>query len=336
MERPADAVSTVIPTYNRAAMAARAVASALAQARPGDEVIVVDDGSTDGTEDRLREFSGRIVYKKVANGRVGRARNIGMDLASRPLLCFLDSDDEWLPGKQELQRRLLVARPEVVLCYGDMRGVYPDGSVRARLSRRYEGGEAADGFLGPKVPFSSIAELPAGASDFAVRIGDLYPEQLERERVQIGTMMARRETLVRGGVRFPEHLRFTEDAEFVARAARLGPAAFMDVEVELFHEHGEARMTDLDALVIAAERLGMLERVWGSDAAFRAAHDARYRRAVCAIRLLRTRILLSEGRRAEARAELALMDRPPLSYRALCRAPAPLLVLAARVKALLR
>jgi len=97
-------ISVIIPTYNRVAMIGRAVRSALKQIREGGEIIVVDDGSTDGTQRALAEFRDCITYVTVPNGGAGKARNKGLALACNPLVAFLDSDDEWQPHKLDLQR----------------------------------------------------------------------------------------------------------------------------------------------------------------------------------------------------------------------------------------
>ena len=112
-------VSIVIPTYNRAHLVSRAVNSALQQCAPGDEVIVVDDGSTDSTGIVLAEFGERIRYIRKENGGAGAARNRGIREARNPLVAFLDSDDEWMPGKIELQRQFMQARPDVLFCFSD-------------------------------------------------------------------------------------------------------------------------------------------------------------------------------------------------------------------------
>ncbi|MDD5305138.1 MAG: glycosyltransferase family 2 protein [Elusimicrobia bacterium] len=330
-----DAVSVVIPTYNRAALVLRALESVLPQCRAGDEVIVVDDGSTDDTEDRLRALGGRIVYVKIPNGGAGRARNAGIDRAGNPLLAFLDSDDEWLPGKLELQRRFLDARPDVLFCFTDMRAAYPDGRVRRRLTRLYAGRDFSGDFLSPKAPYSSSAALPEGVADFPVHVGDLYPEELRHGYVQIGTLMLRRSAVADGALRLPA-LSFTEDAEFIARLAKAGPAAYLDLELEIFHEHGGARLTDIDSHEFIEARMRFLARVWGADAPFLEKHGASYRAALDDLRLLRVRVLLSEGRSREAREELARAGRAPLAYRALCLLPGSLVAFAARLRAGLR
>jgi glycosyltransferase involved in cell wall biosynthesis len=112
-------VSVIIPTYNRRQLVQRAIDTVLTQTRPVQEILVIDDGSTDGTGDALaRAFGDRIRYIYRANGGVSAARNHGLGLARGRYLALLDSDDEWLPRKIELQVEWLEARPEfgMVLC----------------------------------------------------------------------------------------------------------------------------------------------------------------------------------------------------------------------------
>ena len=104
-------ISVVIPTYNRAHIVTRAVESALAQSRAPDEIIVVDDGSTDDTAGALRRFADRIRYITQRNAGVSEARNRGVREASCEWIAFLDSDDEWMPDKLATQVAGLVAHP---------------------------------------------------------------------------------------------------------------------------------------------------------------------------------------------------------------------------------
>jgi glycosyltransferase involved in cell wall biosynthesis len=100
-------VSVIIPTRNRAPLVRRAVQSALAAARRGDEIIVVDDGSTDETARSLDAYVDRIRYVRSAQVGPGAARNLGIREARSDLVAFLDSDDEWMPDKLALQRALM-------------------------------------------------------------------------------------------------------------------------------------------------------------------------------------------------------------------------------------
>src|SRR4051812_1832108 len=94
-------VSVVIPTYNSGPLVAEAVASVLAQTRPAFEIIVVNDGSTDDTSERLRNLP--IPRIQHPTGGVADARNRGIAAATGDLVAFLDADDVWHPHKLAVQ-----------------------------------------------------------------------------------------------------------------------------------------------------------------------------------------------------------------------------------------
>jgi glycosyltransferase involved in cell wall biosynthesis len=104
--------SVIIPVYNRAAVIARAVESVLAQSRPADEIIVVDDGSVDETASFLNQYLPQIKIIRQENGGVSAARNTGIRAATGEWIALLDSDDEWLPQKLELAMRYIQAHPD--------------------------------------------------------------------------------------------------------------------------------------------------------------------------------------------------------------------------------
>lgn len=113
--------SVVIPTYNRGAVIMDTLDSVFAQTRPVDEVIVVDDGSTDDTADRLAPVMDRITYLRQDNAGVSAARNTGIRAATGDWICFLDSDDVWLPDRMAvLVRDLAEAGPEVTVHMADV------------------------------------------------------------------------------------------------------------------------------------------------------------------------------------------------------------------------
>src|SRR4051812_30004149 len=96
-------ISAVIPTYNHAKYITFAIDSVLAQTKPVDEIIVVDDGSVDGTREVVEQYRGRVQYVRQENAGVGAARNNGARLATGNWVAFLDADDGWLPDKIALQ-----------------------------------------------------------------------------------------------------------------------------------------------------------------------------------------------------------------------------------------
>jgi len=96
-------VSVVIPAYNAAATVTAAIESVLAQTRPPDEIVVVDDGSKDDTSAVVERFGPAVRLVRQANAGCGQARNTGAREARGTWLAFLDADDLWLPTKLERQ-----------------------------------------------------------------------------------------------------------------------------------------------------------------------------------------------------------------------------------------
>lgn len=112
-------VSVVIPAYNSERYVAEAIRSALGQTQPPAEVIVIDDGSTDGTADVVRSISDpRVHYSYQENGGIGAARNNGIQQARSTYLSFLDSDDCWPADKLSVQLHEFASHPEVDMVFG--------------------------------------------------------------------------------------------------------------------------------------------------------------------------------------------------------------------------
>lgn len=110
-------VSVIIPTYNRASRVVRAVGSVLSQTYQDYEIIIVDDGSSDGTERAVRCLDKRISYvRHLRNRGVSAARNTGIRASCAPLIAFLDSDDHWSAQKLALQVAYFERLPHTKIC----------------------------------------------------------------------------------------------------------------------------------------------------------------------------------------------------------------------------
>jgi glycosyltransferase involved in cell wall biosynthesis len=154
--RPVTTVSTIIPVYNGEAYIARAVASALEQRHVDVEVVVIDDGSTDGTWEVLEGFGGRIRAIRQPNAGHVRSRNRGAGLATGDWLAFLDADDSWMPDK--LASQLALADDRFGLIYTDRLNMGDYTGHNERLSeniRLYEGDVFEELLLGNFVTVSS-------------------------------------------------------------------------------------------------------------------------------------------------------------------------------------
>ena len=122
-------VTVIIPTYNRAGTIAESVQSVLDQTYTNLEVLIIDDGSTDGTEAVINEFADeRIKYVRLdKNGGVADARNIGVNMAKTDWIAFQDSDDVWHKDKLEKQMAYAKEYPEYALIYSKYKLIYQNG-----------------------------------------------------------------------------------------------------------------------------------------------------------------------------------------------------------------
>lgn len=198
-------VSVIIPTYNRAGTIGRAVDSVLTQDYAPLELIVVDDGSDDQTALILRPLAdaGRIVLISQANRGVSAARNAGLRLAEGPLLAFLDSDDEWLPGKVRAQVDFFARHPEQVLVQTQERWVR--NGRRVNPGRRHQ----------------KLA-------------GDIFLESLELCLISPSAVMLRRSLLDEVGL-FDEDLPAAEDYDLWLRILARYPVGLIDREYLIRH-----------------------------------------------------------------------------------------------------
>ena len=142
-------ISIIIPTYNRADLLPETLDSALAQTRRPDEIIVVDDGSTDSTADVLAGYSAPVITLRQPNAGRSAARNAGMAHSTGDLLMLLDSDDLLLPESIERLAGFLEANADYDVAYSSAqvidgagamvgmfgKGRYPSGDVFAQIAQ---------------------------------------------------------------------------------------------------------------------------------------------------------------------------------------------------------
>ncbi len=151
-------ISVILPVRNRASSVARAIDSVLAQTYRPVELIVVDDGSTDGTRDVLARYGSEIEVLQQPHAGAYAARNLALRHARGELVAFIDSDDAWLPHR--LARQVpLFARAEVGLVFGDARVVTPEGPARRTqfgITAPHRGRVAAAFALGNFVPTITV------------------------------------------------------------------------------------------------------------------------------------------------------------------------------------
>lgn len=134
-------VSVIIPTFNRRELVQRALRSVFDQTLPPREIIVVDDGSTDDTEQAVRRRFPCTRLLKQEHWGVSRARNLGIEQAQGEWLAFLDSDDEWAPSKLERQCEELKASLRFHVCHTDEIWIRYDRRVNPMKKHAKRGGQ---------------------------------------------------------------------------------------------------------------------------------------------------------------------------------------------------
>ncbi len=216
-------VTVVIPVHDRAGLVAAAVASAAAQEPAPHEILVVDDGSTDGSGDAAAGAPGspRVIRLEGARGP-SAARNAGIRAATGDWLAFLDSDDLWLEGALDARLRAAERARDVVLVSGNAESWDGTRTLRRRM------------LLG-------IDHDPAD---------DPLARLLRGNFVLTSTVLARREAVLRAG-EFAEELRRCEDYDLWLRVAREGRFVFVDEVLARYRVDPGALSGDADRMLEA-------------------------------------------------------------------------------------
>jgi glycosyltransferase involved in cell wall biosynthesis len=197
-------ISVIIPTRNRRAFLREAIASVLAQTVPVQEIIVVDDGSTDGTADQFHNTQHPVRYIHQSPAGPAAARNRGLEAARGEFIGFLDDDDLWPPQKTAQQLPHLLADPEVSMVLGH---------TQRMLLRSTDKGERSF------KPYRKPVRL------FSLGCG-LY-----------------RRSLFDSVGRFNEQMRFAEDDDWFLRCKELGVNTVFLSEVGQYYRFHDSNMT---------------------------------------------------------------------------------------------
>lgn len=176
-------VSVVVPVYNGERYLAEALESVLAQTYRPLELIVVDDGSTDGSADAGKRFGPQLRYSWQPHSGAGAARNRGVDLARGDFLAFLDADDLWVETKLALQMAAFEVDPELDMVFGHVQQfLSPDLTDKAMSRLRYSA-EAVPGYVPSAMLIRRDAFLRVGPFESHWQLGepmDWYIRALER------------------------------------------------------------------------------------------------------------------------------------------------------------
>lgn len=232
-----DIVSIIIPTYNRTYCIEHAVDSVLAQTYTSLDVIVVDDGSTDGTAELLAcryANEPRLRCIRQENRGVSAARNAGLRAARGAYISFLDSDDAWKPWKVEFQLACLRLLPEAGMVWTDMEAVDANehvisASYLSTMYSAYERYTLNDLFPDTKLLPDACRGLDPATKNATLYFGDIFSQMMLGNLVHTSTVLMRRERFDQVGGFDETLLHSGEDYDFHLRTCLVGPVAFVDV-----------------------------------------------------------------------------------------------------------
>jgi GT2 family glycosyltransferase len=212
-------VSVVIPSWNGRRWIGATIDSVLRQTLPAHEVIVVDDGSIDGTAEYLQGAYPSVQVVRQANAGVSAARNRGVACATGEWVAFLDADDIWLPDKLQQQWALLLQQPEAELvCSGWLSWTCSDPTPPAAL-------------------LEALASERDDPERWGGPTGWIYGDLLLACCVWTSTVVMHQALLARTGG-FDTGLSIGEDLDLWLRASRLTPIARVPRPLALYRQHG--------------------------------------------------------------------------------------------------
>ena len=205
-------VSVIIPTYNRADLLRLTLDSVVAQTFLDYEIIVVDDGSFDDSNEVLCTKYNEVQYIKIKNsGGPSKPRNIGIEMAKGKYIAFLDDDDLWLPRKLEKQVSVLNNNPEFGLVHTPCNLINIQGDLTGVVIGR------------------------PGKPD--VKHGDVKMRMMGNWTLMMPTVLIRREVLNKVGVFNTQMPQAGEDAEFWTRCSFYTKFYYIDEPLALYRKH---------------------------------------------------------------------------------------------------
>ena len=161
-------IAVIVPLYNTRAYITAAVDSILAQTRPADEIVVADDGSTDGSADLLAGYAPRVRVIRLPHAGSATALNRGIGETTGDAIAFLDADDLWANDKLERQESVLLAEPDVDCVFGLVQQFSQGGG--ARTLREPQPGVSRIGLLIRRTAFERF-----GLFDATLQVADFVP-----------------------------------------------------------------------------------------------------------------------------------------------------------------
>jgi len=300
-------ISVIIPTFNRDKLLKRCLSSVLAAVAEHDELIVVNSGDSDDTQDVTRSFGDpRIRYVKQDDAGISASRNYGMELARNDLVAFIDDDDEWHPQKLNIQRQLLARHPDAVGCFTNIWATDSGGNVKPNYL--FEWGQPVRNWnllLGETRSFrpDNFEE------NINYYLGDHYFNQMLDDYVLPSSLLIDRAKF-RDDLTFRVGMQRNESWLFTSQVCRQGPVIYVDIDLACHHGDASNRLTAIPQVDTIMSRLYVLQNEFGTCADFLAEHKEEFDRRVAreAKNLFRSVMARGVSDRSKVLAEHANLD----------------------------
>jgi glycosyltransferase involved in cell wall biosynthesis len=230
-------VSVIVPTYNGAKFILETIASILSQTRPPEEILLIDDGSSDNTEDVVANFHPKLKYHRILNAGVCHARNVGAAFAGSPYIAFSDHDDLWRPDKLEKQMSLHDRFPDMNYSFTNF-AIVSDGSWSS--DSKFDDA--------PKDFFEDFTRVDSACS---VSRSSLYDRILQFQPIFPSTVLMKKDFFEQLGG-FDESLgrNPSEDLEFTLRCVERPPIGVVSEPVVGIRKHQTNFSGDLYATAL--------------------------------------------------------------------------------------
>jgi glycosyltransferase involved in cell wall biosynthesis len=259
-------VSVIIHTYNNEKFIAETVESVLNQTYKDYEIIVVDDGSVDGTRDALLPYMQEIRYHYKENGGIASAKNAGISLSQAEFIAFLDHDDLWVPDKLKLQMESFNENPQVGLVYAKYTSFRDGKELRTKPEKGYSGW--------------------------------IFKELLAKSFVQTSTVVVKRECLNAVGP-YDESFSLGDEYDMFLRIAKKFQCGFIDKGLTRYRVH-DTNASNNDFL-FDNENLGVYKKIYNNFTDLDGEEKKILRKRIARYSMKVAEGLYSQGKREESK-----------------------------------
>ncbi len=182
-------VSVIIPVYNSELYLEECIRSVVAQTYQPLEILIINDGSTDGSESVARKFAQQTIYLNQSNQGAAAARNLGIKKSSGEFLAFLDADDLWEPDKIRKQMDRLEQEPDLDMAFGNVYQFISQDVQSVSKARLDEANQILPGFVPGTILIRKKAFLKVGLFSTTWKIGEFLDWYLKAIEIGLNPVM---------------------------------------------------------------------------------------------------------------------------------------------------